>query len=63
MSVLEALAGGGEERFDQLGFAELAEEAEGVAPDVLVGVLKIVPDTVAVRREVRYLDRFSSPSL
>jgi hypothetical protein len=39
MSVLEALASGREERLDKLGLTELAQEAEGIAPDVLVGVL------------------------
>lgn len=47
MSVFKARAGGGEERFDQFWFAELAKKTKGVSSDVLVGVLEIVSYTVA----------------
>lgn len=47
MSVLEARSCRGKEGFDELGLSQLAEEAQGVASDVFVGVLKVVTDTVA----------------
>lgn len=47
MSVIEAGLCGGEEGFDQLGFAEFAKESKGIASDELVGMLQVVPDTVA----------------
>lgn len=33
--------------FDQLRLAEFTKEAEGVSPDVFVGMLEIISDTVA----------------
>lgn len=51
VAVLETLHCGGQEGLDEFGLAELAQEAEGVAADVLVGMLKIVPDTVATKEE------------
>lgn len=59
MAVLEARSGGGQERLDQFGLAKLAEEAQGVAADVLVGVLEVVSyavaagQTLSVRMETR----------
>lgn len=47
VAVLQTLSGGGEERLNELGFSELAQEAKSVSPDVLVGVLQVVSDTVA----------------
>lgn len=47
VTVFETGSGGGEERFDELGFAELAEEAKGVASDVFVRMLEVVPYAVA----------------
>ena len=47
VTVLEARSGGGKKGLDQLGLAKLAEEAQGVASDVLVGVLEVVPYAVA----------------
>lgn len=40
-----------EERLDQLWLAELAEKAQGVAPNVFVRVLEVVPDAVAAERK------------
>lgn len=48
MSVLEARASRGKKGFKEFGFAELAEESEGVASDVFIRMLEVVPDTVAV---------------
>lgn len=48
VTVLETRSGGGEEGLDEFGFAELAQEAQSVASDVLVGMLKIVSDAIAV---------------
>lgn len=48
MSVFQTRAGRGKERLDEFGFAQLAQEAEGITPDVFVGMLEIVTDTVAV---------------
>ena len=39
VTMLETRPGGGEKGLDQLGFAKLAEEAQGIAADVLVGML------------------------
>jgi hypothetical protein len=47
VAVFETLPGRGEERLDKLGFAKLAEETEGVTPDILVRMLKVIPDTIA----------------
>jgi hypothetical protein len=47
MTMLKAGSGGGEERFDQLGFPQLAQEAQGVAADIFVRVLQIIPNTIA----------------
>lgn len=47
VSVLEAGPGRGQEGLDQFGLAKLAEEAESVSSDVLVGVLEVIPNTVA----------------
>ena len=48
VAVLETGAGGREQGFDEFGFVQLAEEAEGVAADVLVGVLEVHANAVAV---------------
>lgn len=48
MTVLEARSSGGKERLDQLRLAKLAEEAQCVAADILVGMLEIVSYAVAV---------------
>lgn len=47
MSVLEAGPSRGEEGFDELGLPQLAQEAQRVTADVLVGVLQVVADAVA----------------
>jgi hypothetical protein len=47
VAVLETRSGRGEEGLDKLGLTELAQEAECVAPDVFVGMLKVIPDAVA----------------
>lgn len=53
MSVLEAGSGRGEEGLEQLGLPEFGDEAQSVASNVLVGVLQVVPDTVARARSAR----------
>lgn len=50
VAVLETRSSRGEEGLDEFGFTELAQEAQGVASDVLVGVLKIVSDAVAAEQ-------------
>ena len=50
MAMLEAGACRGEEGLDKLRFPQLAEEAQGVASDVFVGMLQVISDTVAERR-------------
>lgn len=47
MTVLETGSRGGEEGFYELGLAELGQEAEGVAANVLIRVLEVIPDAVA----------------
>lgn len=49
VTVLETGSSGGKKGLDELGLAELAEEAEGVASNVLVGMLKIVSYAVATK--------------
>lgn len=48
VAVLKALPCGGKQRLDKLGLAQLGEEAQRVAADVLVGVLEVISDAVAV---------------
>jgi hypothetical protein len=48
--VLETLSSRCEQRLNELGLTQLTQEAEGVAADVFVGVLKVHADTVAVQR-------------
>jgi hypothetical protein len=47
MAMLEALAGWGKERLDQLGVSELAEKTKSIATNVLVRMHQIQPDAVA----------------
>ena len=47
MSVLQAGSGRRKERLNQLGFPKLAQKSEGIAPDVLVGMLQIVTNAIA----------------
>ena len=49
--VFEARPGGGQERLDELGFSELAEEAQCVSSDVLIGVLQVISDAIAARNQ------------
>lgn len=50
MTVFQARASGGEERLDKFRLTELAKETKGVPSNVLVGVLQIIPDTVATQQ-------------
>lgn len=47
MTVFQTRPCGGEERFDEFRFSELAQESQGIASDVFVGVLQVVTDSVA----------------
>lgn len=47
MTMLETGPRRGEERLEELGFPQLAKEAQCVAADILVRVLQVVPDAVA----------------
>lgn len=51
VSVFEASAGGRDERFEKLWFAELAQKAEGCSPDVFVGMLQVISDTITAKKE------------
>lgn len=46
MAVLKTRPGRGEEWLDELRLPQLAEEPQGVAPDVLIGMLQIISNTV-----------------
>ena len=48
--VLEALSRGCKEGLHEFGFTQLAQEAQGVAADELVGVLEVHSNAVAVQR-------------
>jgi hypothetical protein len=48
VTVLEARSCGRKQGLDELGLSKLAEEAEGVAADVFIGMLKVVSDSIAV---------------
>lgn len=50
MTMFKAGPCGGEERFDKLRFAKLAQESQGIASNVLVGMLQIISDSVAAER-------------
>ena len=47
MSMLQAGSGRRKERLNQLGLPKLAQKSEGIAPDVLVGMLQIVTNAIA----------------
>lgn len=50
VTVFQTRACGGEERFDEFRFPELAQESQGIASDVFVGVLQVITNSVASRR-------------
>ena len=47
VTVFEARASGGKERFDELGFPKLAQESQGISPNVFIGMLEIISDAIA----------------
>lgn len=53
MAVLEVGENGRNERLDDLGLVEAAEEAESDAADVLVGVLEVVAEVLADEDHLR----------
>ena len=55
MAVFKALAGRLEERFNKLGFSQLAKETKSVAADVFVRMLQVQADTIAKRKLAFYL--------
>jgi hypothetical protein len=61
VAVFQTRASGGKEGFNEFRFAEFAKESEGISTDVLVGVLKIVANTVAV--EIGLLDKESQVAM
>lgn len=63
VTMLETRSGGGEEGFDELGFAELAQEAQSIASDVLVGMLKVVSDAIAEGKAYTVSIRGQSPGI
>jgi hypothetical protein len=50
VAVVQAAARRREQRLNQLGLAQLAEEAQRVAAYVLVGMLQVISDAVAAER-------------
>lgn len=55
MPVLKTLSCWGEERFYQFRFSQFAEETEGVAADVFIGMLKVVSDAIAAGLSVLHV--------
>lgn len=53
VAVVEVLEDGGHERLEHLGLGEAAEEAEGDAADVLVGVVEVVAEVLADEDHLR----------
>lgn len=49
VAVVKARTSGGEERLEELGLAELAQEAKGVTADELVRMLEVISNSVAVQ--------------
>lgn len=49
--VLQAKSCGREQRLNEFRLPEFAEEAKSVAPDVLIGVLQVVKDAIAFRKQ------------
>lgn len=49
VTVLETRPRRGEKGLDELWLAKLAEETQSIASDVLVGMLKVVPNTVTMK--------------
>ena len=47
VTMFEAGASGGKERFDELGFPKLAQKSQGISPNVFIGMLEIISDAVA----------------
>lgn len=52
--MFQARTRGREKRFDELRFAELAEESKSVAPNIFVWMLKVVSDSIAIHRRQCY---------
>lgn len=51
MTVFQARASGGEQRFDEFWFPEFAQEPQGIAANVFVGMLQVITDSVAGSRK------------
>lgn len=51
VTVFETRTRGGEERLDQLGFAELGEVPQGISTNIFVRMLKIIPNAVAIGKQ------------
>ena len=56
MAVFQTRACGGQERLDEFRFSEFAQESQGIASDVFIGVLQVVTDTVAIWTDMVILD-------
>ena len=52
VTVFQARTRGREKGLDKFRLAELAQESKGVASNILVGVLKVIPNTVTRRKIV-----------
>ena len=55
MAVFKALAGRLEQRFNKLGFSQLAKETKSIAADVFVRMLQVQADTIAKHKLAFYL--------
>ena len=51
VAVLEAESRGGEQRLDELGFPQLAQEAESIASDVFVRVLQVMQNAITIQKQ------------
>lgn len=51
VAMLETESRGGEQGLDELRFPQLAQEAEGIASDVLVRVLQVMQNAIAIRKQ------------
>lgn len=56
MAVFQTRACGGEERLDEFRFSEFAQESQGIASDVFIGMLQVVTDAIAVQTGMVILD-------
>jgi hypothetical protein len=57
VTMFETGASGGQEGFNKFSFPKFAQESQGIAPNVFVGMLEIISDAVASIISVSFFKR------